>query len=86
MSMVLIQEEIPEYTSKNEVNDAKSGVSLLIETVELFAHSGRFHPIQTFFWNGSQLPVLCRDVEYLSYHRMVSLAVNMPISYFSFCQ
>ena len=38
------------------------------------------------FWNGSQLQVLCRDVEYFSYHRMVSLAVNMPISNFSFCQ
>ena len=35
-----------------------------------------------FLWNGSQLPVLSRDVEYLSYHRMVGLAVNMPISYF----
>ena len=30
--------------------------------------------------------LLSRDVEYFSYHRMVSLDVNMPISYFSFCQ
>ena len=30
-----------------------------------------------YFWNGSQLPVLSRDVEYFSYHRMVSLAVNI---------
>ena len=29
------------------------------------------------FWNGSQLPVLSRDVECFSYHRMVSLAVNI---------
>ena len=32
------------------------------------------------------MPFLCRDVGFLSYHRTVSLVVNLPIFLFSFCQ
>ena len=40
------------------------------------------------FWNGS-MPFLCRDLSFLpksSYHENVSLAVYLPIFFFSFCQ
>ena len=32
------------------------------------------------------MPLLCRDVGFLSYHRKVTLAVNLPMFLFSLCQ
>ena len=47
------------------------------QTIRDLVVKSKVSDMNTFFWNGSQLPVLCRYVGYFSYHRMVSLAVNI---------